>query len=92
MLYYDEKYAVDVYKRQSDNGCGIDKERIDKLFSEYSVSDEHQADSKRSNAGIGLSVCATIIKAHGGEIYAGNVKNGGTVIRFSLHMEETDDE
>lgn len=76
----------------SDNGCGIDKERIDKLFSGYSVSDEHQADSKRSNAGIGLSVCATIIKAHGGEIYAGNIKNGGTVIRFSLHLEETDDE
>ena len=76
----------------SDNGCGIDKERIDKLFSEYSVSGEQQADSKRSNAGIGLSVCATIIKAHGGEIYAGNIKNGGTVIRFSLHMEETDDE
>ena len=38
--------------------------------------------------GIGLAVCATIIKAHGGEIHAENRVEGGAVVRFSLEMEE----
>ena len=38
--------------------------------------------------GIGLSVCNTIIKAHGGEFYAGNRREGGAFFRFTLEMEE----
>ena len=39
--------------------------------------------------GIGLSVCAAIIKAHGGFFAAGNNPEGGAVFRFGLPMEET---
>lgn len=49
---------------------------------------EVSSDCKRSNAGIGLAVCATIIKAHGGKIKAENKKNGGALFRFYLDMEE----
>ena len=45
-------------------------------------------DSSRNNMGIGLSVCSTIIKAHGGSFEAGNRRGGGAFFRFALEMEE----
>lgn len=54
------------------------------------LNSEAPADSTRSNMGIGLSVCRTIIKAHGGELKAGNRPGGGAVFRFALEMEESD--
>lgn len=71
----------------SDNGCGIDPKRLDTIFTGYYVSENEIADSQKKNAGIGLSVCATIIKAHGGSILAENRKNGGASFRFALKME-----
>ena len=71
-----------------DNGCGIDPDRMNSLFSGYYASSNNVADSQRKNAGIGLSVCATIIKAHGGDIKAENSKTGGAVFRFILEAEE----
>ena len=44
-------------------------------------------DHQKRSMGIGLSVCATIIKAHGGDISAKNQKSGGAVFRFSLELE-----
>ncbi len=72
----------------SDNGCGIPKERLEHLFSGYLESIDVSADSSRSNMGIGLSVCASIIKAHGGVISAENISGGGAMFRFALEMEE----
>lgn len=72
-----------------DNGCGINPERLDKIFSGYYEEKDEPIDSKKRNAGIGLSVCATIIKAHGGDITAENSKNGGAVFRFTLDTEDT---
>ena len=72
----------------SDDGCGIDKERADTIFEGYGNSFTDASDSKKRNAGIGLSVCASIVKAHGGSITAENAKDGGAIFRFSLPMEE----
>lgn len=72
----------------SDNGCGIPKDRLEHLFSGYLERIDVSADSSRSNMGIGLSVCASIIKAHGSVISAENLKNGGAMFRFTLEMEE----
>ena len=72
----------------SDNGCGIPKERVGKLFSGYGDSGELSADSRRAGMGIGLSVCATIIRAHGGTITAENRPEGGALFRFTLNTEE----
>ena len=71
-----------------DNGCGMSPKRLDRLFSGYNVSDDVPADGRKKNAGIGLSVCSTIIKAHGGSIRAENRKTGGAVFRFALSTEE----
>ena len=40
--------------------------------------------------GIGLSVCATFIMAHGGAITAENRPGGGAAFRFWLSLEEED--
>ena len=71
-----------------DNGCGIPADRMENLFSGYADRQEVPADGRRSNMGIGLSVCATIVNAHGGEIYAKNRKEGGAAFYFTLEMED----
>lgn len=72
----------------SDNGCGIPSEKLDRIFMGYNDKAEDTSDTRSRNAGIGLSVCATIVKAHGGEITAENAKGGGAVFRFTLMTEE----
>ena len=73
-----------------DDGCGISPERMSQLFTGL-LDSKAPADSARSNMGIGLRVCRTIIKAHGGELKAENRDTGGAVFRFALEMEEHND-
>ena len=72
----------------SDNGCGIAQEKIKDLFTGYLERDINYVDGSRNNMGIGLSVCASIIKAHGSEIHAKNRTKGGITFYFSLEMEK----
>lgn len=72
----------------SDDGCGIAPERMNDLFTGYLDRQETPVDGSRSNMGIGLSVCATIIKAHGSEIFARNRETGGAEFFFCLEMED----
>ena len=73
-----------------DDGCGIPTDRMDYLFTGL-LDSETPVDSTRSNMGIGLSVCRTIIKAHGSELKAGNRPSGGATFSFALEMEENED-
>lgn len=74
-----------------DNGCGISPEVKDKLFNGYISHDDTPADGSRNNMGIGLSVCSTIVKAHGGEIHADNREEGGAIFYFILEAEVTNE-
>lgn len=76
----------------SDNGCGIPEEALDRIFTGCYEKSVAPVDGTRSNMGIGLSVCAAIIKAHGGEITAENRIGGGAVFRFSLERECDDEQ
>jgi len=76
----------------SDNGYGIPEEALDKIFAGSYEKSAAPVDGTRSNMGIGLSVCAAIIKAHGGEITAENRIGGGAVFRFSLERECDDEQ
>ena len=71
----------------TDDGCGIPQERMDTIFSGNQTT-QTKADSGRSNMGIGLSVCAAIVRAHGGTIWAANRPGGGAEFTFTLNMEE----
>ncbi|MBQ6999713.1 MAG: DUF4118 domain-containing protein [Oscillospiraceae bacterium] len=70
-----------------DDGCGIPPEKLDRLFTGL-LESETPTDSSRSSMGIGLSVCRTIVKAHGSDIHAQNRPGGGAVFRFNLDIEE----
>ena len=71
-----------------DDGCGIDKDKLDSIFTGYFEVKDTPVDHQKRSMGIGLSVCSTIIKAHGGQISVENLKEGGCVFRFALDMEE----
>ncbi|MEQ8556947.1 MAG: PAS domain S-box protein [Henriciella sp.] len=65
-----------------DNGPGIDKDVADQLFKPL-------ASSKTTGMGLGLSICKTIVEAHGGTIEAMPGEDGGT--RFVFTVEGPDD-
>lgn len=60
-----------------DNGAGIAPDRLDTIFVPLSTTKEH-------GLGLGLSICQTIVQAHGGRIWASATSPEGTEIRFSL--------
>lgn len=71
----------------ADNGVGIDPKIIPDLFKgQLSPSDQNKF------RGIGLSVCQTIIIAHGGEISAKNLPGRGCEFTFTLPLESEENE
>jgi two-component system sensor histidine kinase KdpD len=71
------------------NGAWIDEALLPRLFDRYPV---WGGEGKGSDGGrgirIGLSVCAAILKVHGGEIFAENLPAGGVRFHFSLPLDE----
>ena len=72
----------------SDNGVGIPNEKLLTLFDGGLSGVSHNNFDMKKNMGIGLSVCSTIVKAHGGTMTAENLEQGGACFRFYLPMEE----
>jgi two-component system sensor kinase FixL len=60
-----------------DSGSGISEKVAAQLFQPFVTS-------KASGMGIGLSICRTIIEAHGGRIWFENAPDRGTIFRFTL--------
>ena len=72
----------------ADNGEGIAPDVLPLLFTgAVSSAGDESADGKR-NMGIGLSVCMTIVQAHGGTMAAQNRALGGALSQFTLPLEE----
>ncbi len=84
--------SEDVVFEIEDDGCGIPRDRMQNIFAGYYEKKATPADSKKRSMGIGLSVCASIIKAHDGTITAENLPSKGCCFRFTLKMEENTDE
>lgn len=76
----------------ADNGVGISRDVFPKLFKGYLSHDDAFTADGRRNMGIGLSVCMSIVQAHGGNMYAENRKLGGALFSFTIPLEEKDDE
>ena len=69
----------------SDNGAGIPPQDLPYLFESRMPAMKKNGDSSRG-MGIGLSICMSIVKAHGGTMQAENKREGGAVFRFTLPL------
>ncbi|MBQ7868336.1 MAG: PAS domain-containing sensor histidine kinase [Clostridia bacterium] len=76
----------------SDDGCGIPAHKLNDLFTGYLDRDQTVSDGQRTGMGIGLFVCAAIVRTHSSEIQACNLPGGGASFRFALDMEEEDEQ
>ncbi|MBO6054671.1 MAG: DUF4118 domain-containing protein [Oscillospiraceae bacterium] len=84
-----ERSGSGVSVRVTDNGKGMSSNVMKDLFSgKPSAGQENSGDGKSRNMGIGLSVCRSIIRAHGGEMNAQNNIFGGATFRFWLPCEQ----
>lgn len=68
----------------SDSGPGIPESALNRVFEPFFTTRE-----VGSGMGMGLSICHTILEAHGGSIRAGNKPGGGAIFTFTL-PEETE--
>ena len=71
-----------------DDGAGIKPELLPDIFSPSLAGKVYGSDDRR-NMGIGLSVCSSIVQAHGGSMSAGNAHEGGAVFHFTLPMDQS---
>ena len=60
-----------------DSGPGIDPDHLDRVFEAFYTT-------KSSGVGMGLSICRSIIDAHGGRLWADMNAPRGAVFRFTL--------
>lgn len=78
----------DVVFSVRDYGEGIASQELPYLFEGYSLKDNTRSDGKRG-MGIGLSICRSIVKAHGGEIEVITSPGQGCTFYFTLPKEDT---
>jgi len=65
----------------SDTGSGISEEVRGRLFQPFMTT-------KKEGMGVGLSICRTIVEAHGGAIWAENNAGEGATFAFTLPLAE----
>lgn len=64
-----------------DTGTGIDQSNLQRVFEPF-------FSTKPEGMGMGLSICRSIVEAHGGRITASPAPDGGSVFQVSLPYDE----
>jgi nitrogen-specific signal transduction histidine kinase len=73
----EQSQAKGVQVAVRDSGPGIDPESLERVFATFYTT-------KPSGMGMGLSICRSIIDAHGGRLWAGINEPRGAVFQFNL--------
>jgi signal transduction histidine kinase/tetratricopeptide (TPR) repeat protein len=79
----DVKFSV------SDTGCGIGEDEIGKVFERFYRGEKVSAEQR--GAGLGLAICKSLVKHHGGEIWVESVLGKGTSFYFTLSARDRPD-
>ena len=82
-----EKSGQLVVVEIADDGPGVSAEARERLFDRFYTVGNERGDGRRG-LGLGLSLCKSIITAHGGTIEAIKNEPQGTIFRFTLHASE----
>lgn len=69
----------------SDNGIGVSKKHLSKIFEPFYTTDESR---NRAVSGLGLSICQEIVQDHEGEIWATESSSHGLCVSFTLKKEK----
>jgi C4-dicarboxylate-specific signal transduction histidine kinase len=67
----------DILVGVQDSGPGIDPEHVERVFAPFYTT-------KPSGIGMGLSICRSIIAAHGGRLWAEPNRSRGTIFQFTV--------
>jgi two-component system, LuxR family, sensor kinase FixL len=73
-----EPYGAKMIKvTVSDRGTGLSPDKLDKIFEPFYTT-------KGEGLGMGLSICRSIIEAHGGNLWAENNPDRGATFYFTV--------
>lgn len=67
----------------ADCGCGIPADKLDRLFEAFYTTKEH-------GLGLGLTICRSIVAAHGGQLLASNNPGRGATFCLALPAQNGD--
>jgi two-component system sensor histidine kinase KdpD len=67
-----------------DRGPGIQEQEAERLFERFYRG--HLQSGRDGGVGLGLTICRSIVRAHGGEIALLNREQGGAIARFTLPL------
>jgi PAS domain S-box-containing protein len=73
----ERRRADEVLVAVRDSGPGIDPEHLERVFDSFYTT-------KPSGMGLGLSICRSIVDAHGGRLWADANEPGGVAFQFTL--------
>lgn len=85
------KTDTEVLVAVEDDGCGIEDDKLETIFSRFYTYRPTEHSSRGSNSGLGLSISREIIAAHGGTITAANrrsplTQSGPRGSRFTVRL------
>ena len=81
------KKARHVEVSVADTGAGIPDEAKERIFKMFYTAEKNVSDTRRG-MGIGLSLCQSIVKAHGGTLTVHDNTPHGTIFTFTLPLKE----
>ena len=81
LISTERSQTGDILVAVRDSGPGIDPERLERVFEAFYTT-------KSGGVGMGLSICRSIIDAHGGRLWAAGNEPRGAIFQFTLPSTE----
>jgi C4-dicarboxylate-specific signal transduction histidine kinase len=79
----EQVHTSDILVAVQDSGPGIDPDHLERVFAPFYTT-------KTSGIGMGLSICRSIIAAHGGRLWAESNRARGAIFQFTLPADLDD--